>query len=104
MQISNAPETIPQCQYVLEHSQVPYAQLVMANALRKLVTQNWNNSTSPQRLEMRTWVLSYLANSGPTVAPFVISSLVQLLCRITKMGWFEDPAHQSITDEVCKYL
>ncbi|KAJ1634366.1 armadillo-type protein [Pavlovales sp. CCMP2436] len=104
MQISNAPETIPQCQYVLEHSQVPYAQLVMANALRKLVTQNWNNSTSPQRLEMRTWVLSYLANSGPTVAPFVVSSLVQLLCRITKMGWFEDPAHQSITDEVGQFL
>lgn len=104
MQISNAPECIPQCQYVLEHSQVPYAQLVMANALRKLVTQNWNNSTAQQRLDMRTWVLSYLANSGPKVAPFIVSSLVQLLCRITKMGWFEDPSHQKITDEVGQFL
>lgn len=104
MQISNAPECIPQCQYVLEHSQVPYAQLVMANALRKLVTQNWNNSTAQQRLDMRTWVLSYLASSGPTVAPFIVSSLVQLLCRITKMGWFEDPSHQKITDEVGQFL
>lgn len=104
MQISNAPECIPQCQYVLEHSQVPYAQLVMANALRKLVTQNWNNSTAQQRLDMRTWVLSYLASSGPKVAPFIVSSLVQLLCRITKMGWFEDPCHQKITDEVGQFL
>jgi exportin-7 len=104
MHISNAPECIPQCQYVLEHSAVPYAQLVMANALRKLVTQNWNNSTAQQRLDMRTWVLSYLANTGPKVAPFVSSSLVQLLCRITKMGWFEDPSHQKITEEVSQFL
>mmetsp|Transcript_23338 Transcript_23338/g.78457 ORF Transcript_23338/g.78457 Transcript_23338/m.78457 type:complete len:1080 (-) Transcript_23338:139-3378(-) len=104
VQLSQSADYIPQCQYVLDNSSQSYAQLVAANALRRLVTQNWNNSTAQQRLDMRNWVLNYLATNGPKVEGFVSSSLVQLLCRMTKMGWFDEPVHQGITDEVNKFL
>ena len=35
---------------------------------------------------------------------FVQKSLIQLLCRITKLGWFDDPQHQEIMKEITKFL
>ena len=36
MQLSSSFDYIPQCQFVLDHSKLAYAQLVAANALKKL--------------------------------------------------------------------
>lgn len=61
VQLSASPEYIPQCQYVLDHSKYAYAQLVAANALKKLLIQSWNHLSQQHQLEFRNYTLSYLA-------------------------------------------
>ena len=50
VQLSSSSEYIPQCQFVLDHSKLAYAQLVAANALKKLLMQSWNHLTIQQRV------------------------------------------------------
>ena len=32
------------------------------------------------------------------------TSLIQLLCRMTKLGWFEDDAYRGLADEARNFL
>ena len=41
---------------------------------------------------------------GPQLEPFVATSLIQLLCRMTKLGWFEDDAYRGLADEARNFL
>lgn len=100
---SNA-EFIPQCQYILDHSSSQYACLVASNSLIELISAHWNSFTVPQRVDIRNYVLGYLANKGPQLQSYLVLSLIKLVCRITKLGWFDDTAHRELTDEVTKFL
>lgn len=100
---SNA-EYIPQCQYILDHSNSQYARLVASNSLIELISTHWNSFTVPQRIDIRNYVLGYLANKGPQLQDFLVTSLVKLVCRITKLGWFDDSAHRELADDVTKFL
>ncbi|KAF1334127.1 Exportin-like protein, partial [Globisporangium splendens] len=102
--LQSSAEYIPQCQYVLDNSSSPYALLVASNSLTKLITTHWNNFTSPQRVDIRNYVLGYLAQKGPTLEKFVTTSLIQMVCRLTKFGWFDDEQHREIVNEVTKFL
>ena len=104
VQLSTTPACIPQCQFVLDNSAQPYAQLVAANALRKLVVLSWNNLSAEQRLGFRNYLLAYLANHGPSRQQFICRSLVQLVAAITKLGWLEAEEYQQIVAEVDKFL
>jgi exportin-7 len=77
---------------------------VASNSLTELITTHWNNFTIAQRIDIRNYVLGYLANNGPTLQDFVTLSLIQLVCRITKLGWFDDPTHRELTADVTKFL
>jgi exportin-7 len=83
--------TIPQCQYILDHSQSSYALFVASNSLTRLVTQYWNNFSVPQRVEMRNYTLGYLANQGPQIPEFVATALIQLV-RMCKCLLRQSPA------------
>ena len=85
---------------MLDHSKLAYAQLVAANALKKLLLQSWNHLTVQQRIDFRNYVLTYLANHGPDCQAFVNASLVQLVGRMTKLGWLDANEHQQIVTEV----
>jgi exportin-7 len=102
---SNA-EYIPQCQYILDNSTSQYARLVASNSLIELITTHWNNFTVPQRIDIRNYVLGYLANNGPQLQDFLVLSLIKLVCRITKLGWFDDntSVHRELADDVTKFL
>lgn len=100
---SNA-EYIPQCQYILDNSSSQYACLVASNSLIELITMHWNSFTVPQRIDIRNYVLGYLANKGPQLRDFLVLSLVKLVCRITKLGWFDDTAHRDLAEDVTKFL
>mmetsp|Transcript_20342 Transcript_20342/g.38262 ORF Transcript_20342/g.38262 Transcript_20342/m.38262 type:complete len:1118 (-) Transcript_20342:416-3769(-) len=104
LSLQSSADYIPQCQYILDHSQSHYARLVASNSLTELITTHWNNFTVPQRIDIRNYVLSYLANQGPALQDFVVVSLVKLVCRITKLGWFDDPTHRELADDVTKFL
>eukprot|EP00339_Tiarina_fusa_P025551 CAMPEP_0117081488 /NCGR_PEP_ID=MMETSP0472-20121206/57423_1 /TAXON_ID=693140 ORGANISM="Tiarina fusus, Strain LIS" /NCGR_SAMPLE_ID=MMETSP0472 /ASSEMBLY_ACC=CAM_ASM_000603 /LENGTH=1120 /DNA_ID=CAMNT_0004809417 /DNA_START=198 /DNA_END=3560 /DNA_ORIENTATION=+ len=104
LSLQTSAEYIPQCQYVLENSNSQYARLVATNSLTELISTHWNSFTVPQRIDIRNYVLGYLANKGPSLQDFVTVALIKLVCRITKLGWFDDPVHRDLADDVTKFL
>lgn len=94
-------ELISQCQYILENSTSPYAQHLASSSLVKQVS---DQSLAVQlRLEIRNYVVTFLARSPKTVA-FVTSSLIQLLCRVTKLGWYDDEHFRDVVTECTNFL
>ncbi|XP_052628196.1 ran-binding protein 17 isoform X2 [Harpia harpyja] len=87
LELIDSPECLSQCQLLLEQGTTSYAQLLAATCLSKLVSR-----ASPlpveQRIDIRNYILNYVA-SQPKLAPFVIQALVQVIAKITKLGWFE---------------
>ena len=68
------------------------------------MTSHWNNFSSEQRLEIRNYILTYIANRGPALENFVLLHLVQLVCRITKLGWFDHKTHRDLVKDLTKFL
>ncbi|XP_053236663.1 ran-binding protein 17 isoform X6 [Podarcis raffonei] len=87
LELINSPECLSQCQLLLEQGTTSYAQLLAATCLSKLVCK-----TPPlpvqQRMDIRNYILNYVA-SRPKLALFVIQALVQVIAKITKLGWFD---------------
>jgi exportin-7 len=104
LSLQSSSEYIPQCQYILDHSSNMYARLVASNSLTEVITNYWNSFTVAQRIDIRNYVLGYLASQGPSMQDFVVTSLIKLVCRITKLGWFDDPVHRELPDDVTKFL
>ena len=104
LSLQTSADYIPQCQYILDNSKSQYARLVATNSLTELITVHWNSFSVPQRIDIRNYVLGYLANNGPQLQDFVTTSLIKLVCRITKLGWFDDPVHRELADDVTKFL
>jgi exportin-7 len=104
LSLQSSADYIPQCQYILDNSNSQYARLVASNSLTELISTHWNSFTVPQRIDIRNYVLTYIANNGPALQDFVVMSLIKLVCRITKLGWFDDPTHRELADEVTKFL
>jgi exportin-7 len=45
-----------------------------------------------------------LGSRGTQLESFVVTSLVQLLCRTTKLCWFDDDHFRSIVDDAKNFL
>jgi exportin-7 len=99
---SSSQEYATQCKAILDSSSSPYAQLLASSSLLKIVTEQ--GVTKALLLDIRNYVLGYLANRGPNCQVFVITQLIQLLSRTTKLGWFEDDAHRGIVTDAKKFL
>mmetsp|Transcript_37395 Transcript_37395/g.101259 ORF Transcript_37395/g.101259 Transcript_37395/m.101259 type:complete len:212 (-) Transcript_37395:3071-3706(-) len=104
LMLQSSADHIPQCQYILDNSKNAYALLLAATALTKLITAHWNNFNAAQHIDIRNYILDYLARNGPNLQDFVSKSLIQLVCRLTKLGWFDDQQHREIAQEVTKFL
>ncbi|KMS94401.1 hypothetical protein BVRB_021780, partial [Beta vulgaris subsp. vulgaris] len=59
---TNSADCIPQCQFIIDHSRKPYALLLAASSLLRLLTQFWNAFSVDQTVEMRNYLLNYLAS------------------------------------------
>ncbi|GMH11276.1 hypothetical protein Nepgr_013117 [Nepenthes gracilis] len=95
-------EYIPQCQYILDNALTPYALVLASSSLLKQVT---DQSLSLQlRLDIRNYLINYLATRGPELQHFVIQSLIQLLCRLTKFGWFDDDKFRDVVKDSMSFL
>lgn len=51
-----------------------------------------------------SYLINYLATRGPELQPFVTASLIQLLCRLTKFGWFDDDRFREVVKESMNFL
>jgi len=99
---SENSEYISQCQYILDNATTPYALMLASSSLLKQVS---DRSLSLQlRLDIRSYVINYLAGRGPNLQNFVIVSLIQLVCRITKFGWFDDDRFRETVKEATDFL
>jgi exportin-7 len=104
LQLQSNADFIPQCKFILDNTQLPYAQILASNSLEVLMTQFWNNFSSEQKLEIRNYILNYMAVRAGNSEEFVINSLCKLVCRITKLGWFDGQEHREIITEVNNFL
>ena len=93
-ELKNSTEFIPQCQFILDTSNNPYAQHLAAQALETLVTKYWSNFSNEQRIDMRNYILSYMTSKY--LEPFVMMALTKCCCRITKLGWFDSVEQREI--------
>ncbi|XP_038628382.1 ran-binding protein 17 isoform X2 [Tachyglossus aculeatus] len=98
LELIGSPECLNKCQLLLEQGTTSYAQLLAATCLSKLVSK-----VTPlpieQRIDIRNYILNYVA-SQPKLAPFVIQALVQVIAKITKLGWFEVQKDQLIFRDI----
>lgn len=93
---------ISQCQYILDNSSSSYALTMASSSLLKQVTDQ--SLPLQLRLDIRKYLLSYLATRGAELEPFVITSLIQLFCRVTKFGWLEDDRFREVVNETMNFL
>ncbi|XP_032806398.1 exportin-7 isoform X1 [Petromyzon marinus] len=105
--LTNSPECLSQCQLLLERGSSSYAQLLAATCLSKLISRTNNPLPLEQRVDIRNYVLSYLA-SRPKLVSFVTQALIQLYARITKLGWFDCDKDEfvvrNVITDVTKFL
>ncbi|XP_027461779.1 ran-binding protein 17 isoform X4 [Zalophus californianus] len=98
LELIDSPECLSKCQLLLEQGTTSYAQLLAATCLSKLVSR-----VSPlpveQRVDIRNYILNYVA-SQPKLVPFVIQALIQVIAKITKLGWFEVQKDQFVFREI----
>ncbi|CAH1784527.1 unnamed protein product, partial [Owenia fusiformis] len=104
---SNSPDCLNKCQLLLERGNSPYAQLLAATTLTKLISRPNIVLPLDQRLDIRNYVLNYLA-TRPKLANFVTQALVQLFGRLVKLGWFDvskdEYVFRNVTTDVGKFL
>jgi exportin-7 len=55
-------------------------------------------------LSLGAYIVNYLATRGPKMQSFVIASLIQLLCRLTKFGWLDDDRFRDVVKESTNFL
>ncbi|XP_023948629.1 exportin-7-A [Bicyclus anynana] len=107
VRFQESPDTLSKCQVLLERSNSSYSQLLAATTLAKLISRSTNSFTVQQRLDIRNYVLNYLA-TRPKLANFVVQALVSLFARITKLGWFdtvkEEYVFHNVMGDVSKFM
>ena len=74
-----------------------------ATSISKLINRNPNGLTLEQRLDIRNYILNYLA-SNSKLAPFVLQALVVLFARLTKIGWFECNKDEFVFREIIPHI
>ncbi|XP_020528285.1 exportin-7 isoform X3 [Amborella trichopoda] len=93
---------ISQCQYILDNAFSPYALMLASSSLLKQVTEH--RLSLQLRLDIRNYIISYLARRGPELPSYVTGSLIQLLCRVTKLGWYDDDRFRDVIKECMNFL
>uniref|UniRef100_UPI00358FBF5D exportin-7 isoform X2 n=1 Tax=Myxine glutinosa TaxID=7769 RepID=UPI00358FBF5D len=107
LDFTNSPDCLSQCQLLLERGSSSYAQLLASTCLSKLIARSTNPLPLEQRIDIRNYVLTYLA-SRPKLTSFVSQALIQLFARITKLGWFdcqkEDFVFRNVITDITSFL
>ncbi|KAH0623001.1 hypothetical protein JD844_030886 [Phrynosoma platyrhinos] len=107
VEFTNSPDCLNKCQLLLERGSSSYSQLLAATCLTKLVSRTNNPLPLEQRIDIRNYVLNYLA-TRPKLATFVTQALIQLYARITKLGWFDcqkdEYVFRNVITDVTRFL
>ncbi|KAG7298385.1 Exportin-7-B [Plutella xylostella] len=66
-----SPDTLSKCQALLERGKSSYSQLLATTTLSKLISRSTTSLSVQQRLDIRNYILNYLA-TRPKLANFVV--------------------------------
>jgi exportin-7 len=97
-------ESLGQLRIILDTSTCPYAQYFVASSLLRLVADHWNLLQDPQKLELQQWLLKTIATKGTQMERHNLLTIVQVLCRLIKLGWLEIPSFAEVPGEVHKFF
>ncbi|BHF65502.1 Exportin 7 [Sparganum proliferum] len=82
------PDCVATCQALLQRANSCYSQFIAATALTRFISNKDAVLHVNTRLELRNFALNYLVSHSP-LESFVQQTLVVLICRLTKLGWFD---------------
>ncbi|KAK9671280.1 hypothetical protein RND81_12G019100 [Saponaria officinalis] len=99
---SRDSNSVPQLQYILENARNPYAVLFASSSLLKHVTEN--SLPLQLRIQIRNCAINYLAARGAELEHFIMSSVIQLLCRVTKFSWFDDDIFREVVKDTVNFF
>jgi hypothetical protein len=93
---------IPHLKAILDASSSPYARVLASSSLLRLVT---DHALAPAvRGDMKAYFLGYLTAHGPGMEHFVLTSMVQLLCRTAKLAWQDGEAARRLPEEAAALM
>ncbi|TPX35726.1 hypothetical protein SmJEL517_g01976 [Synchytrium microbalum] len=95
-------ETVIHCEMVLDQSSSPYAHTFVTGHLKTLVAGHFALFTPSQKIELRNFVLNFLGRNV-NIPQFVETSLAQLFCIVTKLGWFNDEVFREALSDVSRF-
>jgi len=105
MGFENSPSFLPHCRVILENSRQPLAHMLAATSMAKLLTDFWNSFNEDQIIELRDFIFGFVANNLQSAEKFVLSKLVQVICRISKLGWSSGSQRfRDIKDKISKFF
>lgn len=81
---------IPQCQHILANSSLLSSHIVCTKIMEEIIRKFWNTFSVPQKLELKTFLLTLLDSKANVFDKRVIQALVRCLAKIYKLGWFDD--------------
>lgn len=103
----NSLDALPKCQLLLDRGESSYSQLLAATTLTKLISKNASGLSLQEIVDIRNYILNYLA-TRPNLESYVTQSLVTVLAKITKYGWFynhkTEMVFRNIVEDVRKFL
>ncbi|KAG1667827.1 Exportin-7 [Nymphon striatum] len=104
---SVSPDCLSKCQLLLERGNSSYAQLLAATTITKLLPRNNVSLSIRQKLDIRNYILNYLA-TRPKLATYVVQALIQLLARLIKLSWFDyekdEPVFRNVISNITPFL
>ncbi|KAH9283283.1 Exportin-7 [Echinococcus granulosus] len=86
--ICERPDCIATCKSLLERGDSCYSQFIAASTLTKYICNRDTVVHVNLRLQLRNFALNYLA-TRPGLESIVQQALIALICRLTKIGWFD---------------
>uniref|UniRef100_A0A0R3XAC4 Importin N-terminal domain-containing protein n=1 Tax=Hydatigena taeniaeformis TaxID=6205 RepID=A0A0R3XAC4_HYDTA len=86
--ICERPDCIATCKSLLERGDSCYSQFIAASTLTKYISNRDTVVHVGLRLQLRNFALNYLA-TRPGLESIVQQALIALICRLTKIGWFD---------------
>jgi exportin-7 len=102
--IFNSVESLPKLQLIIQKTRNTHALFFICSQILKLFTNHWNVFNKKQPVEMRNFLLHYLGNNGINMPDTVSKAMLQLLGRITKLGWLDEPTNRELPDQVKKFF
>ncbi|KAM7532633.1 hypothetical protein Aperf_G00000131004 [Anoplocephala perfoliata] len=84
----NRLDCIATCKTLLERANSCYSQYIAASTLTKFISNRDTVVHVNLRLQLRNFALNYLATQ-PNLEVIVQQALIALICRLTKIGWFD---------------